>query len=110
MSVATDFRAVYFPYCIEKQSDDSWVVLNRQYKPVGFNTSEFIKYEEYPVSAKLSGISPGVMKKLSYSGSAEGGRVYLYNDECNPVNSKQDMDAYLKKLVILAKLGLNRNA
>jgi hypothetical protein len=46
MSVSTDFLAVFFPYCIEKQRDDSWVVLNRQYKPVGFNTSEYISYDQ----------------------------------------------------------------
>ena len=108
MLVSTDFQAVYFPYCIEKQSDGTWVVLNRQYKPVGFNTSEFINYEEYPVSAKLSGIGLGICKKLSYSGEAEGNRVYLYNDGCTPTNSQKDMDQYLKKLAILAKLSLKR--
>ena len=108
MPVSTDFRAVYFPYCIEKQSDGTWVVLNRQYKPVGFNTSDFIEYENYPVSAKLNGIGPGICKKLSYTGQVEGDRVYLYNDGCNPTNSKADMEAYLKKLEILAKLKLVR--
>jgi len=108
MSVSTDFRAVYFPYCIQKQSDGSWVVLNRQYKPVGFNTDEYIKYEEFPVSAKLQGIGPAVAKKLSYSSEASGDRIYLYNDGCVPTDSKTKMDAYLKKLEILAKLDLAR--
>ena len=108
MSVSTDFRAVYFPYCIEKQADGTWVVLNRQYKPVGFNTGDFIRYEEFPISAKLKGIGPRVMKKLSYSGEAQGDRVYLYNDGCVPTHSTADMNSYLKKLAILAKLGLER--
>ena len=108
MSVSTDFRAVYFPYCIEKQADGTWVVLNRQYKPVGFNTSDFISYEEFPVSAKLKGIGPGVMKKLSYSGEVQGDRVYLYNDGCVPTHSTPNMNSYLKKLAILAKLSLER--
>lgn len=108
MSVSTDFRAVYFPYCIEKQSDGTWVVLNRQYKPVGFNTDDYIQYKDYPVSAKLRGIGPEFCKKLSYTGDNNGDRIYLYNDGCNPINSKADMAAYLKKLEILAKLGLTR--
>ena len=108
MSVSTDFRSVYFPYCIQKQSDGSWVVLNRQYKPVGFNTGEYIKYEEFPVSAKLQGIGPAVANILAYSGEASGDRIYLYNDGCVPTDSKTNMDAYLKKLEILAKLGLTR--
>jgi hypothetical protein len=108
MSVSTDFRAVYFPYCIEKQSDGAWVVLNRQYKPVGFNTDDFIQYENYPVSAKLRGLGPEFCKKLSYTGDSDSDRIYLYNDSCNPINSKDDMTAYLKKLEILAKLGITR--
>ena len=108
MTVHTDFRAVYFPYCIEKQADGSWVVLNRQYKPVGFNTSEYIKYEDHPVSSRLEGLGPATLDKLSYTGKAEGDRVYLYNDGCVPTHSKKNMDVYLEKLRILAKLRLVR--
>lgn len=108
MSVSTDFLAVYFPYCIQKQADGIWVVLNRQYKPVGFNTSDFINYEDYPVSAKLKGIGPGICKKLSYTGEDEGDKIYLYNESCVPTRTNTNMTAYLKKLEILAKLGLTR--
>lgn len=108
MSTHTDFRAVYFPYCIEKQSDGSWVVLNRSYKPVGFNTDDFVKYEQHPVSARLSGLGPAKLKKLSYSGEVEGDRVYLYNDGCVPTRSAANMKSYLEKLKILAGLSLSR--
>ena len=108
MTTNTDFRAVYFPYCIEKQRDGTWVVLNRQYKPVGFNTGEFIRYEDHPVSANLEGIGPATLNKLSYTGKAEGDRIYLYNDGCVPTHSKANMDAYLEKLRVLAKLRLSR--
>ena len=108
MSVSTDFRAVYFPYCIEKQTDGTWVVLNRQYKPIGFNTSDFICYEEFPVSAKLKGIGPKVLKELSYSGEVQGDKVYLYNDSSMPTRSTVNMQSYLKKLAILAKLSIER--
>lgn len=110
MSVSTDFRAVYFPYCIEKQADNTWVILNREYKPVGFNTSDFIRYEDYPVSARLKGIGPGVCKKLSHTGEVEGDRIYLYNDGSAPTHTRGNMDAYLKKLDILAKLRLTRES
>jgi hypothetical protein len=32
----SDFRAMFFPYCLQKQKDGRYVVLNREYKPVGF--------------------------------------------------------------------------
>lgn len=98
-------RAVYFPYCIDKQDDDSWVLLNRNYKPVGFNTGDFIKYEEYPVSMKLKGLGPGTLKKLSYKQEGTGDRIFLYDDGCVPTSSAQAMSSYLKKLEILLKLG-----
>ncbi|MCD4820754.1 MAG: hypothetical protein K8R11_01465 [Methanococcoides sp.] len=97
-------RAVYFPYCIEKQEDGSWVLLNRNYKPVGFNTGDFIRYEEYPVSMKLKGIGPATLKKLSDKNEDIEDRVYLYNDSCVPTSSAQAMSSYLKKLEVLLKL------
>ena len=33
-----DFRSVFMPYCLRKQKDGRYVVLNREYKPVGFFT------------------------------------------------------------------------
>ena len=97
-------RAVYFPYCIEKQKDGSWVILNRNYKPVGFNTSDFVKYEEHPVSMKINGLGPATLKKLSCKEGEPGDRVYLYNDSCVPTYDAKSMSDYLKKLEIL--LGL----
>lgn len=97
-------RAVYFPYCIEKQSDGSWVLLNRNYKPVGFNTSDFIKYGEHPVSMNLKGIGPATLRKLSYKDEEPGDMVYLYSDGCVPTNSTEAMASYLIKLEVLLKL------
>jgi len=97
-------RAVYFPYCIEKCADGSWVLLNRNYKPVGFNTSNFINYADYPVAMKLKGLGPSTLKKLSYKDEEPSDRVYLYNDGCVPTSSSAAMNAYLKKLEILLKL------
>jgi len=101
-----DFRAIYLPYCIQQNPDGSWVVLNRNYKPVGFNTEDYIKYEDFPVSTKFKGLGPATLKKLSWSGEVSDGCVYLYNDGTNPLNSPADMKAYLKKLELLAKLGV----
>ncbi|WNC72726.1 hypothetical protein RGQ13_01725 [Thalassotalea psychrophila] len=96
-------RAVYFPYCIQKKEDGSWLMLNRNYRPVGFNTDDFLKYDELPVSIKLKGIGPATLKKLSYKGEASD-TVYLYNDGCVPTSSETAMSSYLKKLEILLKL------
>jgi len=101
-------RAVYFPYCLEQQEDGSWVLLNRNYKPVGFNTGDFIRYEEHPVSIRLRGIGPATLKRLAFDGEikGEGAKPYvmLYNDGCVPTLSTDHMASYLQKLEILMKL------
>ncbi len=103
-----NIRAIYFPYCIQKQKDGAWVLLNRNYKPVGFNVSNFMDYSEHPVSIRLIGLGSGTLKKLSYDGSG-GDMVYLYNDGCVPTSSPTAMKSYLKKLEILMKLKTDRS-
>jgi hypothetical protein len=101
-----DFRSIYMPYCLQKQEDGSYAVLNREYKPVGFNTTDFIQYSEFPVTTKFKGIGKGVSKKLSYEGDEDTEIIYLYNDGCVPVHSTANMNSYLKKMAILAKLNV----
>lgn len=98
-----DFRSIYLPYCLKKQQDGSYIIANREYKPVGFNTHEFIKYEDYPVSTKFR-ISKVTAKKLSCHESEETDTIYLYNDGCVPTHSEKNMKLYLDKIKILAKL------
>lgn len=99
-----DFRSIYMPYCLKKQKDNSYAVLNRGYKPVGFNTYDFIEYEDYPVTTKFKGIGPETAKKLSWEGSEDVETICLYHDGSVPTSSAENMDSYFKKLKILAKL------
>lgn len=99
-----DFRSVFLPYCLDKQPDGKYAVLNREYKPVGFKTREYIKYEEYPVCVELKGIGPATAAKISFKGDDNTDRIYLYNDGCVPTASAENMKAYLKRIDLLAKL------
>lgn len=98
-----DFRSIYLPYCLKKQPSGKYVVLNREYKPVGFNTKEWIKYEDFPVETAFR-ITKASAKKLSYKLSEDTECIYLYNDGCIPTQSKKNMGVYLEKLARLAKL------
>ena len=101
-----DFRSIYMPYCLKKQDDGSYAVLNREYKPVGFNTRDFIKYEDYPVTTKFKGIGVGMATKLSCDGNSDTEIIFLYDGSCTPTSTKENMNLYLKKLEILAKLSV----
>lgn len=101
-----DFRSIYLPYCLKKQEDGKYAVLNREYKPVGFNTKEFIKYEEFPVTTAFK-ITKAKARKLSYEGSEDTDCIYLYNDGCVPTQNKKNMSSYLEKIELLAKLDVS---
>lgn len=103
-----DFRSVYLPYCLKKQEDGTYIVLNREYKPVGFNTKEHLRYEDYPVSSRLMGIGKVTAKKLSHDGSENTENIFLYNDACVPTHSAEHMNSYLNKIKILAKLEIKQ--
>ena len=99
-----DYRAVFMPYCLRKQEDGRYAVLNREYRPVGFKTSDWINYDDYPVCVNIKGLGPTTAKKLSCSGSKDTDNIFLYHDGCNPVKDEDYMSDYLEKLELLAKM------
>ncbi len=55
---------------------------------------------------QLKGLTPALASKISFNGSRDTARVFLYNDASNPVRSQANMRSYLAKIEQLAKLGL----
>lgn len=101
-----DFRSAYLPYCLQRLKDGRYIVLNREYKPLGFITREHIEYEKYPIASNISGIGESTAAKLSWKNDPNLDRIYLYNDTCIPTESEANMKAYLEKIKILARLKL----
>lgn len=105
-----DVRSVFLPYCVQRQADGRYAVLNREYKPVGFWTEAHVVYEKHPTLVKLPGLTPKVATLLSYKGSANTKSIYLYNDGCVPTDSLRAMEAYMKRLAVLMKLKIRGTA
>ncbi|NNM70195.1 MAG: hypothetical protein HKM00_09590 [Gallionella sp.] len=99
-----DFRATYLPYCLIQQADGRYAVVNRRYKPLGYLTGEWVEYADKPILCHLAGLDPATTRKLSWNGSENTDRVYLYNDGCVPTASDKNMNDYLGRVAILAKL------
>ncbi len=107
MAINKNVLRIYFPYCLNKQADE-WVILNRNYKPIGFNTKDSIEYNDYPVSMKIRHLNESKLKKLSCNlNDFSPDKIYLYDDESKPTESSQAMKAYLQKLEILMQLSEN---
>lgn len=99
-----DFRSVFLPYIIEKQSDGRYAVLNREHKPVGFYIRDFVTYADHPVLVNFKELTAAKAAKISYKGDSDTNHIVLYNDGCVPTQSKANMQAYLARLELLAKL------
>jgi len=99
-----DFRSVHLPYCIKKLPDGNHVVLNRDYKPIGFRTTVKLNYEAYPIGVKFRRLTAKTVTKLSWNGSPDTKAIFLYNDGSIPTTSAKNMQAYLGRLAILSKL------
>ena len=99
----SEFRQLFLIYCLDLQPDGSYVALNRRYKPVGFSSTEWVNYEDFPVRFKLKrALSARQIASLSCKGDATPERIQLYNDGCVPTDSDALWTAYSKRLQRLA--------
>ncbi|MFH2138785.1 MAG: hypothetical protein ABII88_09770 [Candidatus Omnitrophota bacterium] len=103
-----DFKSVALPYCLKKLDDGTYVILNRKYKPVGFNTSNQLDYKDYPICHKIKGIKQKTAMTLSFNHDDNVDSIYLYSDSCIPTSSAKNMNKYLEKLRILSKYKITR--
>jgi len=99
-----DVRQGIFPYGMEKQKSGKWVFFNRNYKPVGFNTSEWIDYDKFPVEFDLKGLTSAKRKKLCIDGDGTKDTIYFYKDGSVPNRSAENLSDYFERLEIIIKL------
>jgi hypothetical protein len=98
------FRKAFLPYVLLKQPCGRYAVLNREYKPVGFNTGNFIHYDEHPVLVRIIGLTPLRASKISVDGSADLDRIRLYDEAYAPTSTPANRSAYFKRLGLLMSL------
>lgn len=103
MALETDFRSLCLIYCLDRMPDGSYVALNRRYKPIGYTSGEWVKYEELPVRFKFKrALSAQQIASISYCGDTAAERIYLYNDGCIPTDGAANWSAYSERLKRLA--------
>lgn len=104
--VKDSFRRVFFPYCLQRQPDGRYAVLNRNYKPVGLPvpSADHVDYAETGCLVSVSGLTAARAKKLSWDGKPDLDLIYLYDDGCVPTDSPANWAAYCARLQVLARL------
>jgi len=106
----TDFFRINLPYGIQKNDNDEWFCFNREYLPLGWNSTEdkesihkSYSYQRVPIHTKYEGLTENkileIIKEPSAIQKDENGvinRVFFYNDGTNPRNSPKDWDDYFE--------------
>ncbi|MDR1501199.1 MAG: hypothetical protein LBT43_01920 [Prevotella sp.] len=125
----SDFFRINLPYGLARNEKGEWMAFNREYKPLGFNTTETSvdartlkeNSKELPLFSLFFGLTNRFIQEITeYDESAvnrdEQGnihRFWLYNDSTNPMN-QLDKDTeywviYWKKLEKIARLNVHHN-
>ncbi|MBN3807177.1 hypothetical protein GXB81_29675 [Paraburkholderia sp. Ac-20336] len=96
-----DFRWVFMPYCLQRLSNGRYIILNRDYKPLGTTSPDWVEYETHPSAVRMS-ITAKTAASLSTHGKPDTDRIFLYDDGSSPANGAEQMRAYMEKLSRLA--------
>jgi hypothetical protein len=113
----SDFFRINLPYGLTRDEEGRWMAFNREYRPLGFNTTD-TTVPELPVYTSYKGLTDSLIREIA--GSEKGvidvdekgdiKRFWLYNDTINPINqgNKQNKywDIYWSKLQKLASLDI----
>jgi len=98
------FWRVFLPYCLQRLKDGSWVVLNRNYKPLGVFGREWLDYETERSCFVARGLTKSVAEKISYKPLPDEipDQIWLYDDSSHPDRGAAAREAYLRRLGVLA--------
>ncbi len=93
------FREIFLPYCVIRESDGTWSVLNREYVALGENERKSHKGPTRTYS--LKGLGPAALKKIAFCSRPEENTFWLYDESCFPESSAENWNAYSKRLKAL---------
>lgn len=80
------------------------MLLNRDYKPLGFHKAGWIEYAEYPIAWTIKGLTVKKAAELDWAGRESLDRIYLYNDGSTPALGAKERAAYYARLEKLMAL------
>lgn len=100
MSGYSGYR-VFMPYCLKRLADGRYIVLNRDYMPLGIHSGEKVDLESHPTAHTIH-ITAAVARKLSASGSDDLECIYLHGGKGVPEG--EHWRAYADRLAVLMQL------
>lgn len=96
------------PYCVKPLGNNRYVILNRDYRPLGLSHGPSLpeaEYQELLEKYEVRIIETELLQSLHWDDCQRSdGWIFLYKDENSPKTSKKNKRAYLKKCGILERL------
>lgn len=117
----TDFFRVNLPYGMRKNSKGEWFTFNREYVPLGWNSTRDSRnifldnpYPNYPVFSKYKGLTDSVIMKIVKDSNAivkndlgEIESVFFYNDRTNPQSHPAFWNNYFEIIIAFSKFEID---
>jgi hypothetical protein len=106
MSVETLLMRVVLPYCLQRQADGRYAVLNRRYQPIGthLHSTDALDLAARGHLLQLAPIDAHTAARLSAYGKPETDCIYLYASGHHPLNDPIQWAAYCARLHTLGSL------
>lgn len=102
--MAKDLRRALLPYCVKRLEDGSYLLLNRDYKPLGVFSADWVVYEEHPSRFRfVDPLTPEDIRALCVYNGKEVDGLYLC-DGGAPMGSAATWKAYSDRMRHLAGL------
>lgn len=117
----TDFFRINLPYGATKNSNDEWFVFNREYMPMGWNSTEKQQsiydtkaYSDMPIYTKYKRLTDNAILKIigdpdRIQKNEQGKivRIFFYKDKTNPQSSPEYWDDYFKVIKAFSKFEIS---
>jgi hypothetical protein len=87
------------PYCLHQLQNGDWLVLNRNYKPIGQTTSDRVDYEQFEGVS----IPDDVIRELGADTQVAEGKVWIYTGVHNPHYRQNWRPKYIDKLTLIGR-------
>jgi hypothetical protein len=91
---------IHLPYCLERVESGRFILLNRDYKPIGSSA----KVPVHEALVEIAGLTPKTAASISVTGDPDCDRIYLFNDGSAPWLGHRELLAYERRLARLLEL------
>ena len=101
------FGHIFLPYCVRRNDDRSWSILNREYQDLGL-VERVPGRDENGTFYPLKGLGPVKLATILRTYDHEPDIWWLYGDHNDPSGSVYDWRRYCDRLRLLTRFELSR--